>query len=121
MSEAKKAITDAGLKYTVSGEDEEIVSQLPKPGVMMNEDSIIILYTEEKDDEDIEIEVPDVTGLSVEEARYSLEVKNLNFEVAGAGHSEAYNAYAVNQSIKAGEKVMPGTVVGVEFRQEASD
>lgn len=121
LSEAKKAITDAGLKYTVSGEDEEIVSQLPKPGVMMNEDSIIILYTEEKDDEDIEIEVPDVTGLSVEEARYSLEVKNLNFEVAGAGHSEAYNAYAVNQSIKAGEKVMPGTVVGVEFRQEASD
>lgn len=121
LSEAKKAITDAGLKYTVSGEDEEIVSQLPKPGVMMNEDSIIILYTEEKDDEDIEIEVPDVTGLSVEEARYALEVKNLNFEVAGAGHSEAYNAYAVNQSIKAGEKVMPGTVVGVEFRQEASD
>ena len=59
--------------------------------------------------------------MSVDEAQAVLAGCDLNFEVVGAGHSESKNSYAVNQSIKAGESVSPGTVVGVEFRQTAID
>ena len=35
--------------------------------------------------------------------------------------SSLVGAYAVNQSIAAGEAVTPATVIGVEFRQVTSD
>ena len=122
LDEAEKKIVDAGLKYTVSGDKdaETAGAQLPKPGVMVDEDSLVILYTDEEADEAM-VEVPDVKGLDVDSARERLLYRNLNFEVAGAGHSEASGAYAVNQSVAPGEKVSPGTVIGVEFRQEATD
>lgn len=122
LEEAKEKLVDAGLKYTVSGDNEasSVEAQLPKPGVMVAEDSLVILYTDEDDSENT-VTVPDVEGLDVDSARERLLYRNLNFEVAGAGHSEAAGAYAVNQSIAPGEEVSPGTVVGVEFRQEASD
>lgn len=122
LDEAEKKIVDAGLKYTVSGDKdaETAEAQLPKPGVMVDEDSLVILYTDEEADEAM-VEVPDVKGLDVDSARERLLYRNLNFEVAGAGHSEASGAYAVNQSVAPGEKVSPGTVIGVEFRQEATD
>lgn len=119
--EAKKKIVDAGLKYTISGDSSlDIEAQLPKPGVMVDKSSLVVLYTDETDSEK-NVTVPSLKGLSVESARERLLTSNLNFEIAGAGHSEASGAYAVNQSIDAGEEVSPGTVVGVEFRQEASD
>ncbi len=120
LDEAKERIVDAGFKYTISGDRDldEIVAQLPKPGVVMGEKSLVILYTEEKEET---VTVPDLRGLSVSAAKETLLIRNLNFEVAGAGHSNVRGAYAVNQSIDANTKVAPGTVIGVEFRQEAID
>lgn len=120
LKEAKERIVEAGFKYTVSGDSEldEIVAQLPKPGVVMREKSLVILYTEEKEET---VTVPNVSGLSVSSSEETLLVNRLNFEVAGAGHSSARGSYAVSQSIEPGTKVSPGTVVGVEFRQEATD
>lgn len=120
VSEGKKAIADAGLYYSIKGYGTEIVDQLPKPGVMIGEESIIILYTEE-DYEDITVTVPDLKGLSVESVKYALSIRDLNLEIMGAGHSESRYAYSVNQSIKPGEKVSAGSVIGVEFRQAAID
>ena len=59
--------------------------------------------------------------MSVSEAKYTLMDYNLNFEIAGAGHSESSVAYASKQSIAPGTKIPPGTIVGVEFRQTAID
>ena len=59
--------------------------------------------------------------MSVESVRYALAVRDLNLEIMGAGHSESRFAYSVSQSIKPGEKVSAGSVVGVEFRQAAQD
>ena len=55
------------------------------------------------------------------EAKSVIKNRNLNFEAAGAGQNTAQGAYAVKQSIEAGAEVAPGTVIGVEFRQKASD
>ncbi len=120
VADAKAMITDSNLYVTVKGSGDTVVDQLPKPGVMLAEESTVILYTEELEEEET-VTVPNLKGMSVSDAKYTLELRGLNFEVAGAGHSEAGGAYAVNQSIEAGEKVAPATVIGVEFRQVTSD
>ncbi len=115
-----KLINDLKLNCRILGSGSKVVDQLPKPGVMLNEDSIVILYTDENDDIE-NVTVPSLYGMSVEDAHYTLLMNNLNFEVAGAGHSESRTAYAFKQSIEPGAKVAPGSVVGVEFRQTAVD
>lgn len=120
VESAREAIADCGLYVKVSGDGETVVNQLPKPGVMLNKESTVILYTD-KTEKTGTVTVPNLEGMSVSDARYTLELSGLNFEVVGAGHSEAGSAYAVGQSVAAGEKVAPATVVGVEFRQVTSD
>ena len=60
---------------------------------MLNEDSTVILYTEEIDKTHT-VTVPNLKGMSVDNAKYTLEMSGLNFEIVGAGHSEVSSAYA---------------------------
>ncbi len=120
LSEAKERISKLGFKVKISGEGGTIVDQFPKPGVHLSKNSIIMLYT----DEDAQVQnvtVPDVTGMSMSDARDTLRSHGLNFETIGSGQNSSGGAYAVKQSIKAGETVLPATVVGVQFRHSASD
>ena len=117
---AKKSIQETGFKVKVVGDGEVVVDQLPKPGVSVTENSTVIIYTEEIDEEKYAT-VPDVTGKSVAEARRMLEDYGLNFEAVGAGQNSASGAYAVKQSKEPGEKVPPATVISVEFRHAAAD
>jgi stage V sporulation protein D (sporulation-specific penicillin-binding protein) len=119
VDEAKTTLANLNMNVRVVGSGDTVVEQLPKPGIMLNENSMIILYTD--DSEISNVTVPNVSGMSVSDARYTLMEYNLNFEIAGAGHSESSVAYAFKQSVEPGEKVSPGTVVGVEFRQTAID
>ena len=118
--EARKAVVDAGFYVKVVGSGNNVVDQLPKPGVRLNEKSTVIVYTE-KQEEVKTVKVPNLEGMTVSDARYTLELLGLNFEIVGSGHGEASNSYAVKQSIEAGERVSPATVIGVEFRQVTSD
>ena len=120
LDAAETALDDAELNYVIRGEGERIIDQLPSPGTMLNEDSLVILYTERQTEEEL-VTVPDMSGMSVGVAESTLNSLHLNFEVMGAGHSDTSAAYGVSQSVEAGEKVPPGTVIGVEFRQEALD
>lgn len=119
LSEAKETLTGLNFKVRIIGDGDTVTEQLPKPGIMLNENSMVILYT--GDAEVSNVMVPDVSGMSYAKAKETLMDYNLNFEVAGAGHSQSSAAYAFNQSVKAGTKIAPGTIVGVEFRQEAID
>ena len=121
LEDAEERLKDAGLNYVIRGYGDKIVEQLPVPGTMLNENSLVIIYTEKPDKEEELIKVPDLVGASVGIAEASLNSMYLNFEVAGAGHSESAWAFAVSQSIPPGELVEPGTVIGVEFRQEVVD
>lgn len=120
LTEAETMLDDANLNYVIRGEGDRVVDQLPSPGTMLNENSLVILYTERKNEDEL-VTVPDLSGMSVGVAESTLNSLYLNFEVTGAGHSDTAAAYGVSQSVEAGEKVPPGTVVGVEFRQEALD
>ncbi len=110
----------AGFKTRVSGDGDTVIEQQPQPGVMLQTNSTIVLYTEEVEQADT-VTVPDLTGMSISDARSALSSRGLNFEIVGAGQSDSRGAYAVKQSVEPGEKVAPSTVIGVEFRHSASD
>ncbi len=120
LTSAKAKATAAGFTCKVRGNGKTVVEQLPAPQEVMAKDSVIILYTEPRDENDLAT-VPDLTGYSVKDARYLLNNVGLNFEISGAGHSEATNAYAVSQTFKPGTKLLPGTAVGVKFGQQTND
>lgn len=119
ISDAKEELSGQGFRVKVSGKGKTVIDQLPKPGVRMAENSIVLLYTEEKEAE--YVTVPDLAGVSIADARDILHGRGLNFETIGAGQNSTGGAYAVKQSIAAGKEVPPATVIGVEFRHSASD
>lgn len=117
---AKESIDAKRLNIKVVGNGDTVVDQLPKPGMTIGENSTIIIYTEARD-ENKKVSVPDVTGLTVAQAKKRLEDSGLNFEVAGAGLTGTDGAFAFKQSIAPGTQVEPATVVSVEFRHASSD
>lgn len=120
LSDAKEELSSAGFRVKVSGKGAKIVDQLPKPGLQLSKDSIVLLYTDENVEAKL-VKVPDLTGTRISDARDILQGCGLNFETIGAGQNSTGGAYAVKQSIEAGSEVPPATVVGVEFRHSASD
>lgn len=120
IAQAKSDLVDAGFKVKISGKGSKVVDQLPKPGMQLSKNSIVLLYTEE-DTEVKMVKVPDVTGETIANARNTLRDYGLNFETIGAGQNTTGGAYAVKQSIAPGTEVPPATVVGVQFRHAASD
>ena len=120
LSSAKAKAQETGFTCIVRGNGKTVVEQLPAPQEVMAKDSVIILYTEPRDADDLAT-VPDLTGYSVKDAKYLLNNAGLNFEISGAGHSEASNAYAASQTFAPGTKVLPGTAIGVKFGQQTND
>ena len=120
VTSAKEIVAAKGLNIKVSGNGEVVLDQLPKPGVSIAENSTVIIYTQERD-ENKKITVPNLEGLTPEQAKKRLSDIGLNFEVGGAGLSDTEGAYAFRQSIAAGTLVEPATVVSVEFRHSSSD
>ena len=120
VSDAKEELISQGFKVKVSGKGAKVKDQLPKPGLQLSKNSIVLLYTEENSDVKT-VTVPNLTGLSISDARDVLISRGLNFETIGAGQNTGGGAYAVKQSIEPGSEVPSATVVGVEFRHSASD
>ena len=117
---AKEIIGEKKLNIKVSGNGDTVLDQLPLPGMSVAENSTIIVYTQERD-ENKKVAVPDLSGLTPGQAKQRLEDAGLNFEVGGAGLTEEAGAYAFRQSIPAGTLVEPATVISVEFRHSSSD
>lgn len=84
-------------------------------------------YSNKKGDTGIEdmkgnIKVPDVLGMSEDDARSAILEKGLKFKNVGTESSDRYGkGKACKQSIKAGRKVTKGSVVKVIFSSGLSD
>ena len=110
VKEAAARLREAGLQYTLSGAGARVVDQLPAPGAMMTEKSIVMLYVDgnNKAAGAAEIEVPDVEGLSVGEANRLLMSYGFEMRISGSG-------VAVSQTPQAGAMAAPGSRVAVTF------
>ncbi|MGE4283690.1 MAG: stage V sporulation protein D [Clostridia bacterium] len=108
IKEAQKRLKDTNLKYKIEGSGNIIVNQTPKPGAKLQENSLVILYTEGTQAVS-NITVPNVVNKSVLEANQILIDKGLNIKISGSG-------IAIKQEPAVDALVHPGTVVNVEFR-----
>ena len=110
LSQAAKAVKDAGLDCVFDGEGGSIVNQLPAAGASMAKGSLMMLYVDNLTDmsDNNKVTVPDVSGLSVLEANRLIRSCGLKMQMEGSG-------LAVRQDPAAGEAAYPTASVAVQF------
>ena len=112
-SEAKKILENAGLKVSISGNSDELVTdQVPKPGTSLYKNAIVKLYTKGSEAR-VSSNVPDLKNMSLSQVKNALEAKNLNIKYSGAGK-------VISQDPTAGTSVEEGTVISVILQEEIS-
>ena len=110
-SEAKKILENLGLKTSISGNlDELVTDQVPKPGTSLSKDSIVKLYSKDNESR-VSTSVPDLKNMSLYQARNAADSKNLNIKSTGSGK-------VISQDPSAGTSVEEGTVIQVILQEE---
>ncbi|MDO4547294.1 MAG: penicillin-binding transpeptidase domain-containing protein [Clostridia bacterium] len=108
---ALRAIGQAGFTAVLDGTGRTVVGQLPKAGTQMASGSIITVYVETDGEYTSQnVEVPDVTGMSIGEANRLIVSYGLNMTIDGSGLATA-------QEPSAGTMVTRDTSVSVSFER----
>lgn len=112
--EAAEKLTDYGFSsYRVVGDGDSVTDQTPAGGAIIPAGAEVILYMgAEKSDE--LCTVPNVVGLSADEANRSLVNAGLIMKATGAAGS---GVKVISQSLASGEEAAAGTVVTVQMGQ----
>ena len=111
--EAQKILQSAGLEYSTNASADDIVKeQVPPKGTALTEGGIVKLYVE-GNDERVSQTVPDLKGVTFEQAKIMLKAKNLNIASTGSG-------IVIAQDPIAGTSVDEGTVINVTLQQETN-
>lgn len=116
VEEAKNEVTAKGLIYRIVGEGDKVIAQLPASSEKLSHGGLVIFYTENKDDSELEwTSVPDFTGKTLSEVGIIAAEAGINTEFSGTV-LEGENILAYMQSITPKTSVKTGTVVTVYFR-----
>src|SRR5699024_7891103 len=88
IAEAEKILESAGFRVESSTNIDKTITlvadQVPKPGVRLLNDSIIYLYTADSTVH-VSVSVPDLRGMTAQQAINSVKSKNLNIKIEGSG------------------------------------
>lgn len=111
VSEAMSMLKKNNLSYKIVGDhsdpDALVYEQMPRPGAQVAKDSMIVIYTE-KDNVKEKITVPNLMGLTLDEAFASLKERGLNMRASSLGK-------VFRQSIEPGKQVDIGSVIEIEL------
>jgi len=113
-SDAKTALESAGFSCRTVGEGDKVTDQTPAGGAIVPNNAAIVLYLGEKKP-DTPCVVPNVTGMTAEEANRALTDAGLIMRVAGITSSSSGNVYAISQDREEGMELAAGEVVTVQF------
>ncbi|MBQ8321044.1 MAG: PASTA domain-containing protein [Clostridia bacterium] len=110
---AKKKLSEAKIAYEIVGKGSVVLSQTPSANTEFSAPvSRVILYTEKNNDS--QIKVPNLVGLSVSEGMRLAVNSGLNIKFSGGTTAVATdNIYS--QSIAPGEMVKRGTVICIRI------
>lgn len=114
VHDATAALTIAGLKYRIVGDGTTVLRQLPAQKSIAPRDATVMLYTEEQTLPQ-PTAVPDVVGMSAQQANRTL--LNAGYNIRLEGDAGAANNPVTAQQPEAGENAEPGTVVTIYFAQ----
>jgi len=113
LDEAGQILDNKGLLLKTIGEGARIVDQTPKGGGRVPIHSRIIVYLDRKVLPTGKVVVPDLKGMTMEEAREILQWLGLGLNEEGSGT-------VVEQYPKSGTEMSPGREVSVVFRRTGS-
>lgn len=117
LEQAKQALANAKLRYSIDGNGSTVLNQLPKFGVKVNQQSTVMIYTEEKMTTTTTV-VPNLLNMNVNQVATAISNAKLNLDIQGAGSTTSNEAVlSYKQSVEAGTSVEIGTTVTVEFRR----
>lgn len=112
-------VRNLGLKYEIVGDGDRVVSQVPPAGsTVMTSTGKVIFYTGSAEPaNDDYITVPNVVGEAATVANTKLTNAGFNIKIQGSlNYDTGSGAKVVSQKPAAGERVLRGSVVTVEFR-----
>lgn len=111
VAEAEKLLKNSGLNvvtYCDGDKNSCIVSnQVPSARTIILKDSTVIIYSENNEAR-TSISVPNLTDMSLTQAKAALRQRNLNISYSGTG-------LVASQDIKAGTSVEEGTIISVKL------
>lgn len=117
VTEAKKILQQSGLQINISVNGDEnslvVTEQVPEPGISVYKNSIVSLYTTENNTR-VSVTVPDLNGLTLDEAQSKLSTNHLNLTFSESSLIGTISS----QDIKAGSLVEEGTVIKVTLKSE---
>lgn len=114
LEEAKAALKAKGFQARVVGGGDKVTDQTPVSGAVVPNSAEIVLYMGEKKPDTL-ITIPNIKGLTAEEANKTLTNAGLCMKAVGATASYSASVIATGQSPAAGGQVEAGTVVNVQF------
>lgn len=111
LTEAKKSLENLGFKVisgdTANANSVLVTEQVPASETVVQEGATIVLYTEENNVR-TSVEVPNLVGKTLKDAKDALAEKNLNISYLGSGR-------VVSQNIAQGTLVEQGSVITVNL------
>lgn len=110
---ALTTLNQYGLNYEFVGdENSNVVTTVPAAGMTIPRNGTVVVYMD--DSEKKTTTVPNVIGMTVEQANNAITSAGLNISLSG-GAIENDKAKAVTQSIEGGTEAYKGAVVDVSF------
>lgn len=116
IKSATQTLESLGLNVKIQGEGDSVVKQIPL-GVSVEKDSTVVLYTDESYETNV-VTVPNIAGLTRNQAQQTLEQYGLNLTVEGSAADESDAIASTDQSYVYGATVPEGTAVSVTFVQQ---
>ncbi len=119
VEEAQNELRELGLQCSVDGAGATVTGQLPMSGADISAGSTVIIYTEDAPKETMSV-VPDLQGLTFEEAQAELEKAGLYMQTSDlyAGNEDAV---VRKQSITYGSEAPSGTVIEVSIMENVDE
>lgn len=116
LEEAILQAEDYEYEIIIKGDGKYVTNQVPKGSTVIDRtNKVITLYTGDAPEEKT-VTVPDLVGMKTVAANSTLVNAKLNICIDGTDNYTGGGAMVVKQSIPAGTKVSPGTVVTITVR-----
>ena len=116
LPEASEKLREAELRYRTIGEGSMVTDQLPAAGASIAPGSEVIVYLEKERSEDTEL-VPDVIGMSYQDARDALSYYGIYLRTRSAV-TDAEKQIVTSQSLPGGTEVDHGCIIEVTLIDE---
>lgn len=114
ISSATASLEEQGFTVEVIGSGAKVTEQYPAAGKLIPQNGIVVLYTDDNPTAE-KVTVPNLTGLTLSQAKYAAKNAGLNIEITGNSNGESSLSY--KQSLEEGTEVTMGSTVTVSYME----